>query len=520
MRTDRRHTGELTPTSRQRNANRHICVSKMGKMDKSSQSSSLLREQKREMKFLGITLILGLLAGVWAQINVVRPQCDSPEAEEAALVAQDFLNAQHIHGYKYALNRIEDIKIYTKPNGDMTYVLEVELLETDCHVLDPTPLENCTVRPKILTAIEGDCDVVLKKAGGALTVTAFKCKTDESTEDLCLGCATLLPLNDTTALDFVHASLGTLNKITPDTKFAILEVGRMSSQTLGICAARGFSTDHTVDCKMFAALNQESQLKWYLKPLQWLLLIQLQMLEHSQNPQPLALEEGEQSLSHCQTQNMPLKEGIVAQDRVKSSSWLFGLWLRVEKVGIEGLLYLATSCFGLRRPRTSSWLFELWLRVVGEGKGGLQYSVPSGFMLWRPWSSSWLFGLWLRVEKVGIEGLLYLATSGFGLRRPRTSSWLFELWLRVVSEGKGGLQYSVPSGFMLWRPWSSSWLFGVWLRVEKVGIEGLLYLATSGFGLRRPWTSSWLFGLWPRVEGEGIEGLLYLAQSGFRLWRP
>lgn len=66
------------------------------------------------MNFLGITLILGLLAGVWAQINVVRPQCDSPEAEEAALVAQDYINAQHIHGYKYALNRIEDIKIYTK----------------------------------------------------------------------------------------------------------------------------------------------------------------------------------------------------------------------------------------------------------------------------------------------------------------------------------------------------------------------------------------------------------------------
>ncbi|XP_056277033.1 alpha-2-HS-glycoprotein-like [Pseudoliparis swirei] len=238
------------------------------------------------MNFLGITLILGLLAGVWAQINVVRPQCDSPEAEEAALVAQDYINAQHIHGYKYALNQIEDIKIYTKPNGDMTYVLEVELLETDCHVLDPTPLENCTVRPKILTAIEGDCDVVLKKVGGALTVTAFKCKTEESTEDLCLGCAMLLPLNDTTALDFVHASLATLNKITLDTKFAILEVGRMSSQVvsggpiysaeyvvvegncaddvcvplhdataaLGICAAKGFSTDHTVDCKMFSAL--------------------------------------------------------------------------------------------------------------------------------------------------------------------------------------------------------------------------------------------------------------------------
>lgn len=66
------------------------------------------------MKPLGITVVLvGLLVGVWAQINVLRPMCDSPEAEEAAMVAQDYLNAQHTHGYKYALNRIEDIKIIT-----------------------------------------------------------------------------------------------------------------------------------------------------------------------------------------------------------------------------------------------------------------------------------------------------------------------------------------------------------------------------------------------------------------------
>lgn len=59
-------------------------------------------------------MVLVLLVGVWAQVNVLRPQCDSAEAEEAALVAQDYLNSQHTHGYKYALNRIEDIKIITK----------------------------------------------------------------------------------------------------------------------------------------------------------------------------------------------------------------------------------------------------------------------------------------------------------------------------------------------------------------------------------------------------------------------
>ncbi|XP_054624188.1 alpha-2-HS-glycoprotein 2 [Dunckerocampus dactyliophorus] len=235
------------------------------------------------MNPLTLTVVLIVLAAGYAQLNVLQPECDSPEAEEAALVAQDYLNAQHTHGYKYALNRIEDIKILTKPDGDNTYVVEVDLLETDCHVLDPTPVANCTVRPKVLTAVEGDCDVVLKRVGGALAVTAFKCKTEESTEDLCVGCPSLLPLNDTRALDFVHASLATFNNITVNVTYALLEVGRMSTQivsggprylaeyvvaeanctndacvpltaamaTHGICIAKGLSAAHTVDCKMF-----------------------------------------------------------------------------------------------------------------------------------------------------------------------------------------------------------------------------------------------------------------------------
>lgn len=66
-----------------------------------------------DMNPLGFALVLGLLGGMQAQSNVLRPLCDSPEVEEAALVAQDFLNNQHNHGYKYALNRIEDVKILT-----------------------------------------------------------------------------------------------------------------------------------------------------------------------------------------------------------------------------------------------------------------------------------------------------------------------------------------------------------------------------------------------------------------------
>lgn len=66
------------------------------------------------MNPLGVSVVLGLLVGVWAQVNVQRPLCDSPEVEDAALVARDYLNGQHTHGYKYELNRIEDVKVYSE----------------------------------------------------------------------------------------------------------------------------------------------------------------------------------------------------------------------------------------------------------------------------------------------------------------------------------------------------------------------------------------------------------------------
>uniref|UniRef100_A0A4W5QFH3 Alpha-2-HS-glycoprotein 2 n=1 Tax=Hucho hucho TaxID=62062 RepID=A0A4W5QFH3_9TELE len=208
------------------------------------------------MSLLGIALVLGLLTGAWAQMllhNVTRPPCDSPDVKAAALVAQDYLNSQHTHGYKYALNQIDDIKIITK-------------------------------------AVEGDCDVVLRKVGGVMSVTAFKCKTEESTEDLCVGCASLLPLNDTAGLAMVSASLVTFNSKTgKESLFAIMEVGRMSTQVVsggarylaeyvivetnctandsddncvplthamakrGFCQVAGVSSLHSIQCDIFAA---------------------------------------------------------------------------------------------------------------------------------------------------------------------------------------------------------------------------------------------------------------------------
>uniref|UniRef100_A0A672K2Q0 Alpha-2-HS-glycoprotein-like n=2 Tax=Sinocyclocheilus grahami TaxID=75366 RepID=A0A672K2Q0_SINGR len=237
--------------------------------------------------------VLGLLVtGSQAQglmPTISLPPCDSPEAEAAALVAQGFLNTQHTHGYKYVLNQIDEIKIVSGPLQADTYHLELDFLETTCHVLDPTPVSLCPVRQKINTAVEADCDFVLANTTQGLSVVAFKCKTETESEGGCGGCLQLVPLNDTDGLQLIETSLDHFNKNNPlNTKFALLEIGRMESQIVsggpryfaeyaiigtnctsqdddicipqnhtvaihGLCLAEGSA--NRVNCKIFAPVN-------------------------------------------------------------------------------------------------------------------------------------------------------------------------------------------------------------------------------------------------------------------------
>ncbi|XP_036453086.1 alpha-2-HS-glycoprotein 2 [Colossoma macropomum] len=192
------------------------------------------------MKLQATLAVLGLLlVGSWAKLpplpNVTLPSCHSPEAHEGAQAALDFINSQHTHGYKYALNQIEDIKIYPRPDGTEVYKMELEFLETKCHVLDPTSAALCPVRTKQETAVEADCDVALSKAAGVLSVVAFKCKTETETPDFpCAGCPYLIPFNDTDAAQLIKASLDDYNRNnTSNAVFELLEVGRLSSQIVG-----------------------------------------------------------------------------------------------------------------------------------------------------------------------------------------------------------------------------------------------------------------------------------------------
>ncbi|NWI96172.1 FETUA protein, partial [Pitta sordida] len=156
--------------------------------------------------------------------------CDDPESEAAAEVAVNYINGRSHHGYKFTVNRIKDVHVVPQGPKNNLMFMELDLLETKCHILSPTPLANCTVRSFAEHAVEGDCDVKMQKVDGTISVLASKCHSNaDSSEDIrkvCPGCPLLAKLNDTEVLETVSAALNDFNSKTTGPYLRLLEIGR------------------------------------------------------------------------------------------------------------------------------------------------------------------------------------------------------------------------------------------------------------------------------------------------------
>ncbi|XP_060623406.2 alpha-2-HS-glycoprotein [Anolis sagrei] len=160
-----------------------------------------------------------------------RPDCDDPEIENAAKIAMDHINSHTLHGYKHVFNRMENVKVLPRrPTGEIIF-LEMDTLETNCHVMSPTPVENCTVRARTEHAVEGDCDVKMLLLEGQYKVLSTKCHSSpDSREDLqrlCPDCAPLQPLNEPEVMNAVTTALAEFNAHNEtDHHYDLLEITR------------------------------------------------------------------------------------------------------------------------------------------------------------------------------------------------------------------------------------------------------------------------------------------------------
>ncbi|XP_038272942.1 alpha-2-HS-glycoprotein [Dermochelys coriacea] len=191
--------------------------------------------------------------------------CDDPESEEAAAIALNYINAHHPHGYKYALNSIEKIKVLPRRPAGEIFELELDLLETVCHIVNPLPAENCTIRPPTDHVVEGNCDVKLLKLEGNFSVLSIKCySTPDSAEDItqiCPDCPVLALLNDTQVINAVDLALTEYNRGQDSAYVKLLEIGRAQIQhfpdivsvefavVVMNCSAKD-AQDHVDDCQL------------------------------------------------------------------------------------------------------------------------------------------------------------------------------------------------------------------------------------------------------------------------------
>ncbi|XP_075811983.1 alpha-2-HS-glycoprotein [Microtus pennsylvanicus] len=187
------------------------------------------------MKSLVLLLCLAQLWGCQSAPHAMglgfrEVACDDPDAEQAALTAVDYLNQHLQHGFKHTLNQVDKVKVWPRRPFGEVFELELDTLETTCHVLDPTPLANCSVRQLVDHAVEGDCDFHVLKQDGQFTVMHAQCHSNpDSAEDVrkvCPNCALLASFNDSSVVNTVNAALNAFNAQNNGSYFKLVEVSR------------------------------------------------------------------------------------------------------------------------------------------------------------------------------------------------------------------------------------------------------------------------------------------------------
>nr|WAP48913.1 FETUA-1 [Crotalus scutulatus] len=183
------------------------------------------------MNSLVALVLLGQIIGCTFSHHLQsQVDCNGEDAEKWADMAVHYINEHNLHGYKYTTNVINEIHVLPRrPHGEIIF-LELKVLETQCHVLDPTPVENCTVRPLHYHAVGGDCDVKILHDEGVDKVIGAKCHSDpDSVEDVrrnCPNCPILLSLSDPHVVDSVEYVLNKHNEKLSGHVYEVLEISR------------------------------------------------------------------------------------------------------------------------------------------------------------------------------------------------------------------------------------------------------------------------------------------------------
>uniref|UniRef100_A0A672NY47 Si:ch211-262h13.5 n=1 Tax=Sinocyclocheilus grahami TaxID=75366 RepID=A0A672NY47_SINGR len=115
------------------------------------------------------------------------------------------------------LNRITNVQAHQQSPAGKVYYLDLDVLETKCHVLSPKSWKKCAIRPFMETQISGNCNItVLHKPEGFSYLYSYDCTlVPDPPEKLrlrCPVCPLLLPVDSNEAIAAARTSLLKYNR--------------------------------------------------------------------------------------------------------------------------------------------------------------------------------------------------------------------------------------------------------------------------------------------------------------------
>lgn len=149
--------------------------------------------------------------------SLVHVPCDDKTVEKLSRLAATYINEDRQTGYKFALNRITNVQAHQQGPAGKVYYLDLDVLETKCHVLSPKSWKKCAIRPFMETQISGNCNTtVLHTPEGFSYLYSYDCTLvpdpPEKLRLTCPDCPLLLPVDSNEAIAAARTSLLKYNR--------------------------------------------------------------------------------------------------------------------------------------------------------------------------------------------------------------------------------------------------------------------------------------------------------------------
>ncbi|XP_039983912.1 fetuin-B [Xiphias gladius] len=170
-----------------------------------------------------VVLLLSLLSTVYGEGFALAPSelapipCNDKAVEKLSRLAVTYINEDRHEGYKFALNRIANVHLHAQGPAGNVYYLDLDVLETKCHIGSPKPWKRCDVRAFMETQISGTCNTtILHTPEGYTYLYSYDCvlvpDPTEKLQQTCPTCPVLLPTDSPQALNTAQVTLASYKR--------------------------------------------------------------------------------------------------------------------------------------------------------------------------------------------------------------------------------------------------------------------------------------------------------------------